>query len=144
MREIESEIEAVNAAFYEAFRERNLAAMINLWAKNVPVACAHPGMKAIEGRASVMASWRGILAHPQSPKMECSNVRVHLLGTAAFVTCHEGGVGEAPRLLATNVFVLEEGRWLVVHHHAGPLSPEALRRGPPSEPPPAVDPSSLN
>lgn len=144
MREIESEVEGANAAFYQAFRERNLAAMTSLWARKVPVSCVHPGMRAIEGHDNVMASWRGILGHPKSPVMECSNVKVHLLGTAAFVTCLEGNVGETPKLVATNVFVLEEGKWKVAHHQAGPLSPEAVRRGGPSEPPPPKDPSSLN
>lgn len=144
MREIEAEVEATNEAFYKAFRERNASAMTALWARNVPVACVHPGMKAIEGHASVMASWRGILGHPQAPVMECTRARVHLLGTTAFVTCLEGTVGEPPRLVATNIFTLEEGRWRIVHHHAGPLSPEAIRRRPVSESPPPAEPSSLN
>ena len=33
-------------------------------------------------------------------------------------------------LAATNIFVLEEGRWRMVHHHAGPLSVPEPRRSP--------------
>ncbi len=69
-------------------------------------------------------------------------MNVHVLGTSAFVTCLEGTVGESARLVATNVFMLEEGHWRLVHHQAGPLSPAVAPTGaPPSEPP---DPSTLN
>jgi len=144
MKEIEQEVAAANAAFYRAFRDRNLAAMAALWSQRAKIACVHPGMGVVIGRDEVMATWRGILAHPESPRLDCSQVEVHLLGTSAFVTCMEGPHGEVARLVATNVFVLEDGRWRMVHHQAGPLSPEVIRRGkPPSEPPP-IDPSSLN
>lgn len=125
----EDDVRAANEAFYEAFRKRDANGMGVLWAKNAPVACMHPGMKPLVGREAVLRSWRGILAHPQAPSLGCSEVEVHVLGTSAFVTCLEGTEGDGPRLAATNVFIHEDGRWRLVHHQAGPLSPAHVGKG---------------
>ena len=140
---IEAEVRAANDAFYRAFRERDLSAMERIWALQSPVACMHPGMGVVKGRDSVLASWRGILRHPQAPILACSQVSVHLLGTSAFVTCLEGQAGKRARLVATNVFVLEEGHWRLVHHHAAPLAPSAIPERPTTDPG-MRDPSQLN
>ncbi|MDH5491196.1 MAG: nuclear transport factor 2 family protein, partial [Myxococcales bacterium] len=123
MEAIEAEILAVNEAFYRAFRDRDVLAMELIWAKSVGVACVHPGMPAIIGRDPVLRSWKAILEHPQAPILECIGASVALLGTSSYLTCLEGRIGEAPRLVATNVFVLEGGRWRLVHHHSAPLAP---------------------
>jgi ketosteroid isomerase-like protein len=128
----EDGVRAANDAFYRAFRDRDLPAMDALWARRAPVACAHPGMEVIAGRDEVMRSWRGILGHADAPRLAHTRAVVHLLGDAAYVTCVEGAVGEPPALVATNVFVREDGGWRMVHHQAAPLT---ARRGPP--PPPA-------
>ncbi|MCB9634268.1 MAG: nuclear transport factor 2 family protein [Sandaracinus sp.] len=140
---LEDEVRAVNEAFYRAFRERDLAAMERLWAEEAPIACIHPGLAPQLGRAEVMRGWRVLLAHPRAPTLVCSQVKVHVLGTAAYVTCLEGHETQPPRLVATNVFVLEEGRWRMVHHQAGPLA--GGPPPPPSEPPPPdEDPYRFN
>jgi ketosteroid isomerase-like protein len=132
---LEDEVRAVNEAFYRAFRERDAAAMERIWAEEAPVACIHPGLAPQLGREEVMRNWRGLLAHPRAPTLVCSQVRVHVLGTAAYVTCLEGTESQPPRLVATNVFVLEQGRWRMVHHQAGPLAAGAPAPTPtPSEP----------
>jgi hypothetical protein len=51
-----------------------------------------------------------------------------MLGTAGFVVCHE--VLPEGVLVATNVFVREDGAWKVVHHQAGPVATAAAE--PPS------------
>jgi ketosteroid isomerase-like protein len=137
MDPIEREVLAANEAFYRAFRERNLTAMAALWAKGAPVACMHPGMTALTGREAVLRSFRGIMAHPDAPTLHCSGAKAHVLGTSAYVTCLEGGERQEPRLVSTNVFTLEDGRWRLVHHQSGPLSPQTARR---SSPPPRREP----
>lgn len=134
-------MKAANEAFYRAFRDRDVAAMERLWAERAPVACMHPGMTVVVGRAEVLRSWRGLLGHPQAPSLACSHVRVHVLGSSAYVTCLEGNEGQPPKLIATNVFTLEDGRWRLVHHQAGPLSPSSQ----PTEPEaPSEDPYRFN
>ncbi len=113
------EILAANEAFYAAFRRGDADAMDAIWAQRAEVACVHPGATPLHGREAVMESWEQILGGP--PPIQCVNPRVHQLGDAAFVICGERVPGGA--LVATNVFVSEDGAWRMVHHHAGPGVP---------------------
>ena len=118
----EEEVRATNEAFYRAFRERDVTAMESIWAHTVPVACMHPGMDVVQGRAEVLKSWKGILSHEDAPRLQCARVEVHILGRTAYVTCLEGVAGDRPALIATNVFHREDDVWRMVHHQAAPLS----------------------
>lgn len=112
-----------NDAFYTAFATGDLAAMDAVWAKRAPVCCIHPGWTALNDRDAIMESWRGILSAPgggrrQTAAIRCVRPEVFLLGDAAWVACYEilpNGI-----LIATNIFVPEDGAWRMVHHHAGP------------------------
>lgn len=111
-----------NAAFYRAFTRGDYAAMAELWARATPVTCFHPGSSLLIGREAVLASWREVLAGPPPFVMRCDHARVQRWAEVALVTCYEGN-GELPaHLAATNVFVLEQDRWHMLHHQAGPLS----------------------
>lgn len=134
--EHDAAIAAANDAFYRAFSLRDADAMDELWARAHPVACIHPGWAVLSGRGVVMESWRRVLENPQSPRVSHLRAKVHRLGDAAFVTCFESVPGAL--LIATNVFVREDGAWRMVHHQAGPVANEAL--GIDDEP----DPHSLN
>jgi ketosteroid isomerase-like protein len=124
-RAVTRDVLSMNRAFYEAFVNRDMDAMEELWAKDVSVACIHPGWSALRGRAQVIASWRSILASDTAPRVTCANASVHLLGDAAFVICEEH-VGE-DRLVATNVFVREGAGWKLAHHQAAPMAQESFR-----------------
>jgi ketosteroid isomerase-like protein len=131
----ETEILAANARFYDAFAKKDIDAMESVWARELPVACIHPGWTALRGRVRVLASFRGILSNPESPDIRCVDPTVFHYGDAAFVICYEAV--ENGRLLATNVFAREDGNWRMVHHQAGPTSSAPSERPPPN-------PSSLN
>ncbi len=111
-----------NEDFYRAFNAGNFDAMSRLWAERAPIACMHPGLPAIVGRTRVMDSWKRILGDSADWEMTCRGARVHVLGDSAFVTCFEASGDRPAHIAATNVFVLEDGRWRMVHHQAGPLS----------------------
>ncbi len=116
----------VNESFYHAFTNRDLDAMDQLWARDTEVTCIHPGWAALHGREQVMASWRSIMENPASPDITPYEVQPYVLGESAFVVCYEkvpGGV-----LIATNVYVEEGGRLMLVHHQAAPC------QDPPPEP----------
>lgn len=119
MTDAERAVLAANAAFYRAFAERDVAAMDALWARTVPVACIHPGWHVLDGREAVMASWRGILGGVP-PAITWTDAIARVAGTAAFVVCTE--TLDAGELVATNVFVQEDGAWKMAHHHAGPVA----------------------
>jgi ketosteroid isomerase-like protein len=121
-RPAESEILLANAAFYRAFNGGDADAMCALWAERAPVACFHPGSPVLLGRASVLGSWREILRGRPPFELRCDRPAVQVLGDVAIVTCYEANGSRPAHLAATNVWVLEGGHWLMVHHQAGPLS----------------------
>ena len=125
---VESAVLEANRAFYDAFAESDADAMAALWAREHDVLCIHPGWGALHGRDAVLGSWRAILGSPQPPKVQFTDATAVLLGDTALVTCIEH-IGKAD-LAATNVFALEGGQWVLVHHHAGPMAEasEARRR----------------
>jgi hypothetical protein len=119
---VEVAVIQANAAFYRAFSRGDFAAMSDLWARRAPVACLHPGAPVIYGREHVLESWRRILRGAMPFEMRCDRPTVLLAGETVVVTCYEAN-GERPaHLAATNVFVLEDGAWRMIHHHAGPLN----------------------
>lgn len=129
--ETERAVLLANAAFYDAFGQRDAAAMDAIWARDTPVTCIHPGWDVLAGRDAVMASWRDILGGPGAPPITCRNAVVYLYGETASVVCIERVPGGG--LIATNVFVREGAQWRMVHHHAGPIASSAL---PPDDGPP--------
>ncbi len=120
MPDASDEVLAANAAFYAAFANRDEAAMDALWSRGVPVTCIHPGWNVLVGRDAVMESWEAILSNPEQPRIVGGGAQAQVLGETAIVTCRELVAGNP--LAATNVFVREDGRWLLVHHHAGPVA----------------------
>ena len=122
-----SDIDAVlfaNEAFYQAFATRDIDAMDEVWANDVPVACLHPGWQPLDGRDQVMQSWLSILANPDSPEIACHDATAHIIGDAAYVICLEEISGQY--LVATNIFVHQQGPhgkiWRLVHHQSGPTN----------------------
>ena len=115
----EERVLAANAAFYHAFAAKDAAAMTAVWARRAPLFCVHPGWQALRGDA-VLASWRAILAGPGAPPITCADAVAHVLGEVAVVVCIERI--PAVELVATNVFVREDGEWKMVHHHASGMA----------------------
>jgi len=115
-----SEREAVlfaNEAFYVAFLSRDFSAMADAWARSATVTCIHPGWSLIVGREPVLDSWRGIFEGGNAPAITCCAPQAFVYGDAATVLCFEAVGGGY--LIATNMFVREDGRWRMVHHQAG-------------------------
>lgn len=109
-----------NEAFYQAFADRDMATMEQLWAETVTVACIHPGWGPVVGRERVLASWRAILANPGAPAVRCRRPQAFLQDDSAFVICFEEVDGAV--LIATNLFHREATGWKMVHHQAGPVA----------------------
>jgi ketosteroid isomerase-like protein len=124
----EIEVLEANEAFYRAFAARDVEALAAGWARRAPVACLHPGWDVLDGRDEVLRSFRAILESPAAPEVRCTLAQAHLLGEAAFVTCHE--LVSGARLVATNLFVREDGAWRMVHHMAAPLAAGQARARP--------------
>lgn len=111
-----------NAAFYRAFARRDVEAMEAIWARRAAVSCVHPGHRPLLGRDAVLASWQAILNNPAAPQIDCREPQTFATGSAtAYVICTE--LVEGAFLAATNVFVLEDQVWRMVHHQAGQCQP---------------------
>jgi hypothetical protein len=109
-----------NDAFYRAFNQKDFAAMDGLWARATPVACIHPGWNILTGREAVMESWRRILSNPDQPKLVNGGAEAVIVGNLAYVTCRELVSGSP--LAATNLFILEDGAWKMLHHHSSSVA----------------------
>ena len=116
MTAMAAELLFVNDAFYLAFHNRDVESMDRLWARQVTVSCAHPGWRTLVGRSQVMASWRGIFGHADSPAIVARGAEARGQGGAGLVTCYEV-LGDTV-LSATNVYFREQDEWRIVHHHA--------------------------
>lgn len=107
-----------NQAFYLAFNSRDPEFMDRVWARHAPVICIHPGWNPLIGREAVMESWRQIFANSAGGELFSQEERTVVDGRHASVITYES-IGGQP-LIATNLFLLEEGEWRMTHHHAGP------------------------
>jgi len=115
----ENALLAANSAYYQAFQDRDSAAMAALWAQD-GVSCIHPGWPPLIGRRSVLASYGDIFRNPLQEPIGRGQETVLLGEGEGRVLCIET-VGDAA-LAATNWFRRVEGRWLLLHHQASPLA----------------------
>ena len=118
---------AANRAFYRAFNDRDYAAMANIWAPTGAMVCLHPGQPPLHERADILESWRGILRHPESPRVRCVGEWVIGRGGLAIVVCRE--ILANGQLMATNSFVRSGTGWHMVGHHSGPVPSIEIERG---------------
>jgi len=131
----EALVVAAHEAYFGAFSKSDPSPMGTIWARGTEGTCIPPGWEALHGRGEVMASFQAILASPNAPPIKAARASVTLLGQTAFIVCTESIDGT--ELVATNLFVLEDGAWKLALHHAGPVA----RR---NEPPRKTPKSALN
>lgn len=112
---------AANRSFYRAFNERDYDAMNVLWAPSGAMVCLHPGQAPLLDRIEIMASWRAIMRHPDSPRIRCTDEWIVGRTGLAVVVCRE--VLPNGQLMATNSFVRLTDGWHILGHHSGPVPP---------------------
>jgi ketosteroid isomerase-like protein len=110
---------AANERFYAALRESDFNAMDALWSRRKAVAVFHPNWRGIDGRDAVMESWYRILVSGTPPPIHPVEPTAIVNRATGLVICEEDVDGV--RLLATNVFINEDGHWRMTHHQASPL-----------------------
>lgn len=116
-----------NQRFYAAFHSLDTAKMSSVWLQEDWIQCVHPGWDLIIGWDEIRDSWARIFANTRRIQIALSGVRVHAEGDAAWVACtehitsaFESSFDEA-LVQATNMFVLRDGAWYLVGHHASLL-----------------------
>lgn len=113
-------------AFYRAFEAGDIEAMQAVWAAGDEVACVHPGGKRLDGSEAVLKSWEQIFASGDRlrfrlldrRRVESGGLAVHNLVEEITVVGDDAPSG---RVIATNVYRLEEDGWRMILHHAAPL-----------------------
>jgi ketosteroid isomerase-like protein len=136
----------VEAQFYEALQQGDLARLMAVWADDDEVVCVHPGGARLVGAAAIGASFEALFAHGGVPAQPEQVHRLHGLGLAVHHLVERirvpspQGAATPPVdafVLATNVYVNTAQGWRLVAHHASPGAPQA--------PAPAVErPSTLH
>ncbi|MGH9572341.1 MAG: nuclear transport factor 2 family protein [Candidatus Acidiferrales bacterium] len=128
---IEDAIRRANQEFYAAFESLDLARMEAVWAHDDFVECVQPGWDLLLGWDEVRERWARVFANTSRVRVALSTVRVRVEGTVGWAACtvrlttaFADGFDEAV-VQATNIFVLREGKWFLVVHHASVL-PEDL------------------
>ncbi|HYA89627.1 MAG TPA: nuclear transport factor 2 family protein [archaeon] len=123
----EEAVRAANQRFYAAFESLDIAEMEAVWAHDDAVQCVQPGWELLLGWDEVRGSWARIFANSKRVRIALSSVWVRVEAEVAWVACTEhvttafaDGFDEAT-VQATNIFVLRQGTWLLVAHHASPL-----------------------
>jgi uncharacterized protein (TIGR02246 family) len=114
----------VERTFYEAFSRLDLETMQRLWAEDADVSCIHPGGPLIQGKDGVIQSWGEIFTSASPPTIEyrvlstraAEDLAVHLVEERIRPSGERSA--EATRVLATNVYVVREGGWRMLAHHA--------------------------
>ena len=85
----------------------------------------------IAGKEAVMDSWKAILSgvRPRAFKIELEDVRIYATDGFGYVTCTEivNADDAAGRVVATNIFEKQEGRWRMTMHQGG-AAPKPMRR----------------
>jgi ketosteroid isomerase-like protein len=123
-RNREAMASAANAAYYDAFERKDFATMSSLWEPSDRTVCTHPGWPPIHGTDKILQSYASIFNGPQTLQFILTNELVVADGTLAYVSIDENLVDESGSTSSTsglNIFSWNDGRWLMVVHHASPI-----------------------
>jgi ketosteroid isomerase-like protein len=125
---LEDEILLQNARFYEAFEQKNLDQLDDVWSHKDHCTCIHPGWNVLTGWKDIRQSWERIFTNEMVTKFSLRNVRTMVLNDIAIVLLEEevtfvsGLLSQTRSIIATNIFEHEAGTWRMIHHHGSPLA----------------------
>lgn len=115
--------EEAEAAFYEAFSNSDLEAMMLVWAPSDEVICVHPSGPRLEGIDAVRESWAMIFSELIVRSFDLRGLMI--TGSDTFRLHHleenitvPGTSFLAPPVLAANAYQRFEHGWRMIAHHA--------------------------
>ncbi|BAU04704.1 DUF4440 domain-containing protein [Fischerella major NIES-592] len=122
-----SEILAVNDAFYRAFEKKDIEAMSAVWSQGTGSLCVHPGWDILRGWKAISTSWQKIFKNTPYIEINAEIISVEIRDHLAYIVLVENvmqvinGRKIEARSLATNIFEFLGGKWYLIHHHASPI-----------------------
>lgn len=118
----------VEESFYQAFRNRDLELMQQVWDQTDEVICIHPGSPRIYSFTLIIASWEQIFAAPDAASIEItepvvkSEDKVSIHYVKENLSVNNNPVGS---VYATNIYHQTEAGWKMIAHHASQAFSEA-------------------
>jgi uncharacterized protein (TIGR02246 family) len=110
------------AAFYAAFQQKDLEAMMAVWALEEDIICVHPLGPVLRGRQAIRQSWQAIFQGStkmtfrieSQRQMQTDRLAIHM------VYEHIRALDQRHTVTATNAYRLTSGGWRMILHHASP------------------------
>jgi uncharacterized protein (TIGR02246 family) len=121
--------EDVEAQFYEALQQGDLARLMALWADDDDIVCVHPGGPRLVGPRAISTAFEAIFANGGVPVVPEQVRKLHASGTAVHhlverISVRTDAGVQTAWVLATNVYIKTTMGWRLVAHHASPGAPE--------------------
>ena len=108
-------------SFYQAFQNRDIELMKDVWDKSDEVICIHPSASRIYSYELIIASWEQIFSGQEGITIQI-NEPVYILkqDTAIHYVKEELYLGEnnVASVLATNIYQQTVNGWKMIAHHA--------------------------
>jgi len=126
----------VALAFYQAFENKDLDAMMAAWADDEEIVCVHPGGTRHVGYDAVRTAFEQIFAGESKLRFRLDEVvMLETVGLALQSAVEQVYTADATLrgiVVATNVFMRTPSGWRIVCHHASPApaQPSAAPAGP--------------
>lgn len=117
-------------AFYTAFADTDLDAMMAVWLDSDTITCVHPVGPRITGREAVRTSWGEIFRGSAGLRFRLAEVNRTQDALLSIHVLHEhitvpGETAERPPTVATNIYQLTQEGWRMILHHASPVATPA-------------------
>lgn len=118
--------EAENA-FYTAFANGDVQAMMAVWLEGESIVCVHPVGPKLTGHRAVRASWAEMFRNGRGLNFRLAEISriqdallaIHVLQEHITVP---GESAERQPMIATNIYQLTQEGWRMLLHHASPVA----------------------
>lgn len=122
--------EEAQLAFYHAFEQNDLEAMMRVWDDGDDILCIHPMAPALHSRNAVTHGWREIFTGGAEMRFTIETIQRYAQPELVILIVNElievgSGKRVAP-IVATNVYRLNTHGWRMLTHHAGPAPSTAM------------------
>jgi hypothetical protein len=123
---------AANRRFYEAFEDRNMDAMSDLWERSDRSTCTHPGWATLRGWGPIAASFFALFQNARQMQFVLTEERAQVVGDLAWVSLDENLLGDqsGATIAAVNIFVRPPSggdEWRLVCHHGSIVNHSIVR-----------------